>query len=77
MVGLRKDDLSDTCALFDLDVVVDLQQALDHTAPRLTHSHFNPDTPYLASLVADEEAVGVDPEAAGELDGDPFDPALG
>ena len=47
-----------------------LDKALDHTASKLTHSHFNPDAPYLASLVADEEAVDVDPDAAGELDDD-------
>jgi len=51
-----------------------LHKALTHTASKLTHSHFNPDAPYLASLVADEQAV--DPDAAGELDGDLFDPAL-
>jgi hypothetical protein len=52
-----------------------LDKALDHTASKLTHSHFNPDAPYLASLIADEEALP-DAEAAGELDGDPFDPTM-
>ena len=52
-----------------------LDKALDHTASKLTHSHFNPDAPYLASLIADEEALP-DGEAAGELDGDLFDPAI-
>ncbi|ATW89605.1 hypothetical protein halTADL_2900 [Halohasta litchfieldiae] len=47
-----------------------LDRALEHTASKLTHSHFNPDAPYLASLVADEEALDVDPEAVGELDDD-------
>jgi hypothetical protein len=47
-----------------------LDRALNHTASKLTHSHFNPDAPYLASLVADEEAVDVSPNAAGELDDD-------
>lgn len=47
-----------------------LEQALDHTVSKLTHSHFNPDAPYLASLVADEEAVDADPDAETELDDD-------
>jgi len=47
-----------------------LDKALDHTVSKLTHSHFNPDAPYLASLVADEEAADVDPDAAVELDDD-------
>ena len=50
-----------------------LHKALTHTASKLTHSHFNPDAPYLASLVADEEAL---PDGeAGELD-DPFEPTV-
>lgn len=52
-----------------------LDRALDHTVSKLTHSHFNPDAPYLASLIADDEALP-DDEAAGELDGDLFDPTV-
>ena len=47
--------------------MVDRRQALDHTTP-ITHGQFNPDAPFLASLVADEEAVHINPDAAGELD---------
>ena len=31
-----------------------LDMALEQTVTQLTHSHFNPDAPYLASLMADE-----------------------
>jgi len=31
-----------------------LDIALEHTVSKLTHSHFNPDAPYLASLLVDE-----------------------
>jgi|GEM_PF-271045 len=33
-----------------------LDTALEQTVTQLTHSHFNPDAPYLASLMADELA---------------------
>ena len=45
-----------------------LALALDHTASKLTHRHFNPDAPYLASLVDDTEA-----NAATELVDAPFE----
>jgi len=52
-----------------------LDKALNHTASKLTHSHFNPNAPYLASLIADEKALP-DEETAGELDGGLFDPTM-
>ena len=45
-----------------------LALALDHTASKLTHRHFNPDAPYLASLGDDTE-----PDAAAELVDAPFE----
>ena len=45
-----------------------LALALDHTASKLTHRHFNPDAPYLASLGNDTE-----PDAAAELVDAPFE----
>ncbi|WP_253737428.1 hypothetical protein [Halohasta salina] len=45
-----------------------LALALDHAASTLTHRHFNPDAPYLASLVDDTEA-----DAAAELVDAPFE----
>ena len=46
-----------------------LDIALEHTVSKLTHSHFNPEAPYLASLIVDEEALP-DTDVAGELDDD-------
>lgn len=37
-----------------------LDRALEHTVFQLTHSRFNPDAPYLASLIGDELAAEVD-----------------
>lgn len=34
-----------------------LDRALEHTVSTLTHSHFNPDAPYLASLLVDESTM--------------------
>lgn len=34
-----------------------LDRALEHTVSTLTHSHFNPDAPYLASLLVDESVM--------------------
>lgn len=46
-----------------------LDMALERTVTQLTHSHFNPDAPYLASLIADEEPLP-DSDVAGALDDD-------
>jgi len=37
-----------------------LDKALEHTVGQLTHSRFNPEAPYLASLIGDELAGEVD-----------------
>ena len=37
-----------------------LDIALEHTISQLTHSHFNPDAPYLASLLPDDEELADD-----------------
>ncbi|MFO7834612.1 MAG: hypothetical protein R6V31_11335 [Halohasta sp.] len=45
-----------------------LALALDHTASKLTHRHFNPDAPYLTSSLRDADA-----DAAAELVDAPFE----
>jgi len=46
-----------------------LARALDHTASKLTHTHFDPDATYLASLLDDDPNAG----AAAELVDAPFE----
>ena len=49
-----------------------LDRALEHTVSTLTHSHFNPDAPYLASLLVDESTM-LEEEATEEEWEDVFD----
>ena len=49
-----------------------LDRALEHTVSTLTHSHFNPDAPYLASLLVDERQLN-DAEADDETWEDVFE----
>ncbi len=47
-----------------------LDIALEHTVSKLTHSHFNPDAPYLASLISEELPGGDDANLVDKLDDD-------
>ena len=49
-----------------------LDRALEHTVSTLTHSHFNPDAPYLASLLVDEHQL-VEDDAVDEAWEDVFE----